>query len=340
MAGEDLAVHRRMSVALLAGAAGVAAILVGTAVLTDVTATWRVVLVLAGLVGSYLAVDAVAARAVGRRVDTLTALAGVWLVVIVTAAVFADLLPLSESRDIAAALQQRPLQRPDLFSEHPLGTDRQALDLLGQVIYGARVSLQVSVGAVALGMAVGATLGVLAGYYRGWLGAVVALITDTILGFPPIILLLALVTILDPSVRNLVIGLAVLGIPTYVRLARAHTLAHCEHEYVLAARAMGARHRRIIWREIVPNVVMPLLSYAFVIVAVLIIAEASLSFLGLGIQRPEPSWGNMIAAGQSDFQRHPHTVFVPGIAIFATVYALNLVGEKAQRRWDPGREAT
>ena len=135
------------------------------------------------------------------------------------------------------------------------------------------------------------------------------------------------------------LALAAIGIPTYVRLARANTMVFAEREFVLAARSLGSRDRRVIFRELVPNVALPILSYAFIIIAVLIVAEASLSFLGLGIQRPDPTWGNMIAAGQDDFDKHPHLVFAPGITMFLTVFSLNRVGEKARQIWDP-REST
>jgi peptide/nickel transport system permease protein len=112
-----------------------------------------------------------------------------------------------------------------------------------------------------------------------------------------------------------------------------------QREFVLAARALGGRNRRIIFRELLPNVALPLVSYGFIVVAALIVAEASLSFLGLSIQRPTPTWGNMIAAGQADFDKHPHLVFIPGTVLFITVFALNKVGDKARRLWDPRKSS-
>ena len=197
------------------------------------------------------------------------------------------------------------------------------------------MSLQVSLGALAIGIAAGGIIGVIAGYFSRKLDTVIGVITDSILSVPPLILLLVLVTVLEPSPLNMSLTLAAVGVPTYIRLARANTLVFAQREFVLAARAMGASRKRIVFRELVPNVALPLLSYAFIIVAVLIVAEASLSFLGIGIQRPEPTWGNMIAAGQDDFDRHPHLVFIPGIVMFLTVFALNRIGEKARELWDP-----
>jgi peptide/nickel transport system permease protein len=155
------------------------------------------------------------------------------------------------------------------------------------------------------------------------------------LAFPPLLLLLAMVAVLQPNVRNVTIGLAVLVIPTYIRLVRANTIRFAQREFVTAAKAIGASNRRIILRELLPNVLLPVLSYGFLIIAVLIVAEASLSFLGLSIQRPNPTWGNLIAAGQNDFDHNPHLVFAPGLVLFITVFALNQVGDQLRRWWEP-----
>jgi peptide/nickel transport system permease protein len=268
--------------------------------------------------------------------------AGLWLAIfwiglVVVAAVFADLLPVAESRDASKALTEPILRRPDLFSRHPFGTDRQGLDILGGVIYGARISLEVSLGAVAIGVTIGGITGVVAGFFRGRTDFVASFVADSVLAFPPLILLLAVVAAVRPNARNIAFALAVITIPTLIRLARANTLALAQREFVLSARAMGATSRRIVLRELVPNVVRPLLSYGFLIVAVLIVAEASLSFLGVGIQRPTPTWGNMIAAGQENFEEDPHLVFMPGMVMFATVFAINRVSDRARRLWDSDR---
>jgi peptide/nickel transport system permease protein len=307
-------------------------------VLEDMTALPRVAIVLAGLAVAYVGLDRVLRSVFGRRVETDLWLAVIWVVAVVVAAVLADVLPLKEAQDASQTFGEPVRARPDLFSAHPLGTDSFGLDLLGGVIYGARLSLQISFGAVAIGLVIGGLIGVCAGYFRGWFDSVAGILTDSMLAFPPLILLIALMVAVQPTVPNLVAALALLGIPTYIRLARANTLTLAQREFVTAARAMGARSGRIILRELVPNVALPLLSYAFIIVAVLIVAEGSLSFLGLSIPRPRPTWGNMINAGAKDLDKHPHLVFVPATVMFLTVFALNRIGDKARKLWDP-REA-
>jgi peptide/nickel transport system permease protein len=328
--------HRRL-VAPAGLVAGTALVVAGTLVLDNSAGAWRPVTVLAGVLVLLAGLDSALKLAFGERVRTGVWLAVGWLGIVVAAAILADVLPLAEAKDASVTIFDPPLARPDLLSEHPLGTDRQSLDLLGGVVHGARVSLTVGIGAVAVGLVVGGLVGMLAGYYRGRVEAVVNLLTDTLIAFPPLILLMGLVAVLDPSVRNVTIGLAVLSIPIYVRLAKANTLVFAQRDFVLMARAMGGRDRRILFREILPNVLPSLISYGFVVIAVLIVAEASLSYLGLSVQRPNPTWGNLIAAGEEDFDRHPHLVFAPGAVLFLTVFALNRVGEAARDLWDPRR---
>lgn len=330
---------RRRVNRLIAGLAGIAIgvvlVIAGTMVFQDETAVVRVGLVLAGLGGVYLGADRLGRYLFGEQFETALWFSVVWLSIVGLAAITADWLPLSESKDVSETLLTPTLLRPDIFSEHPLGTDRQGLDILGGVVYGARVSLIVSLGAVLIGMIVGGVVGLVAGYFRGKAEAFVNLLTDSMLAFPPLILLLGMVAVLEPSVRNVTIALGLLGIPTYIRLSRANTMVFAQREFVLSARALGARNRRIIFRELLPNVALPVVSYGFIVVGALIVAEASLSFLGLSIRRPNPTWGNMIAAGQTDFDRHPHLVFAPGMVLFMTVFALNRVGDKARKLWDP-----
>lgn len=269
-------------------------------------------------------------------VDLIFVLSVTWLLLIVGAAAFAPLLPLGDHNDVSASLLEPIYEPPALGSEHPLGTNNYGLDLLSRAIYGARTSLSISLLAVLIGTVLGGSIGVVAGYVRGATDSTISIFTNSLLSVPPLILLITLSTVLDPKVRNIAFALALLTIPSMVRLARANTISFAQREFVLAARAMGATRLRIMMRELVPNVLLPVLSMAVVLISVLIVAEASLSFLGLGIQAPDPTWGNMIAEGQGDvMQDHPFVVLVPGAFLFLTVFSFNLLGEKAQKRWDP-----
>lgn len=271
----------------------------------------------------------------GDRFDLTGWLCIIWLALLLFAAVFAPLLPFSEATDISKTITSPSLSPPDPFTAHPLGTNNFGLDLLGRVVYGARVSLVVAVGAVAIGTVVGGVLGILAGFFRRTTDTVIGISTNTILAVPPLILLIALATVLETNLRNIAFALSILAAPSMVRMARASTLTFAQREFVLAARAMGASRMRLMARELFPNVLLPLLSYGMVMISVLIVAEASLSFLGLGVQPPRPSWGNMIAEAEGDvLTRAPFIALVPGGALFLTVFSFNLLGEKARQRFD------
>lgn len=265
-----------------------------------------------------------------------TILALVWTAVIVVGALIVDFLPLAEARDPQFALTTPSMLPPDLGSDHPLGTDGQGLDVLGGLLYGARVSLVVGLGGVLIGALIGGAMGLVAGYRGGWVDRVVSILTDTLLAFPSLILLIAIVTVLDPTLMNVTFALGVMVVPSFARLVRANAMSFAGREFVTAARSLGAGELRIMFREVAPNIVQAVFAYSFMLVAVLIVAEASLSYLGLSIPRPEPTWGNMIAAGQSDFQRYPYLVGVPAVVLFLTVLSFNQLGEAAGRKWSPG----
>lgn len=265
-----------------------------------------------------------------------TALAIGWTLLVLLGALVVDFLPLSEARDPSLALTTPSMLPPDLFSAHPFGTDGQGLDVLGGLLYGARVSLVVGIGGVVIGALIGGALGLLAGYRGGWTDRVVSILTDTLLAFPSLILLIAIITVLDPTLINVTMALGIMVVPAYARLVRANAMSFAGREFVTAARSLGAGELRIMLREVTPNIVQPIFSYSFMLIAVLIVAEASLSYLGLSIPRPEPTWGNMISAGQSDFQRHPLLVGIPAVVLFLTVLSFNQIGEAAGRKWSPG----
>lgn len=217
-----------------------------------------------------------------------------------------------------------------------LGTDTVGRSHLSRVIYGARVSLAISVLAVALGLIVGGVLGMLAGFHRGPLERVINVMIDSLLAFPSLVFLLAVTAMFEPSFKVLVVSLGILSMPTFARLARASTLAVVRQDFVLAAKGIGDANRWIIFREVMPNVLTPVVSYAFIVTGAMMVAEGSLSFLGLGVPPPRPSWGGMIAAGRPRFETSPWLVFVPAITLFLTVFALTVVGDWARQRAEGG----
>ena len=294
-----------------------------------------------GLAGVGLAVVMAGGARIGRTLwgpdfDLTYWLALAWLILIVAAAIAAPILPLAEHKDVSATLAEPAFATPDLTSAHPLGTNAFGLDLLARSIYGARSSLVIALSASVVGTIVGSVIGLVAGYFQKGLDRTVGIFTNALLAVPPLILLIALATVLDPNLRNISLSLALLTIPGMVRMSRATTMSFANREFVVAARTMGATSTRIMTRELLPNVLLPVLSLALVMISVLIVAESSLSFLGLGIQPPDPTWGNMIAEGEGQvFEQYPHIVLVPGVFLFLTVVSLNLVGERARQAPGP-----
>ncbi|WP_018501365.1 ABC transporter permease [Parafrankia discariae] len=277
------------------------------------------------------ALDAPIVPVVRKPRSILVYLAYAWLIAVIALAALADVLPLA-SYSIPIG---KPRLGPDFSSfDLWLGTDQQGRSILSRCVYGARVSLLVGTVAGLIGAVLGTLLGMLAGYLGGAVDWIIRLITDAMLAFPPLILLLALSSILTPSVRTLLVGLTLLIVPTFVRLALANTLAWSSREFVTAARNMGAGHARILVKEILPNLLPPLGAFLPVVMAALIVAEGSLSFLGMGIPPPQPSWGGMISDGKEAIADSPHMVLVPAIVIFFTVFALNQAGDHLRSRFD------
>lgn len=274
---------------------------------------------------------ALAAGRPRRRSGVALWLAVLWLLAIVLAAVLAGILPI---KGYGEADFNHIRQGPGLRWPEPLGTDALGRSELSRVIYGARVSLAVGFLSVAIGFVVGTSLGIIAGYFRGKVEAVINIVTDTLLAIPPLVLLLGITVVLTPSLRNLVVGLAVLGTPTFTRLARASTLTVSRREFVAAAQILGAPRWRVVLREITPNVLLPVGSFCAEIIGVFIVAESSLSFLNLGVPPPQPTWGGMIAEGYPDLSTAPALTFVPTVALFLTVFSFKIVGDRLRSRLD------
>jgi peptide/nickel transport system permease protein len=218
---------------------------------------------------------------------------------------------------------------------HLLGTDNVGRDVLSRVIWGARVSLLAGFVSVALAVLAGSLLGLAAGYSGGRMDGLVMRVMDAVLSFPPLVLALALGAVLGAGLTGVLLALGVVYTPAFARLMRGQVLTIAARDYVDAARALGASGWRVAARHVVPNAINPIIVQASLSVAFAILAEASLSFLGLGIQPPEASWGSMINAGRGYLQQAPWIVFGPGAALFVTVVGLNFVGDAVRDALDP-----
>jgi peptide/nickel transport system permease protein len=218
---------------------------------------------------------------------------------------------------------------------HPFGTDDLGRDGLSRVVWGARISMQAGVFSILLAMLVGVPIGLCAGYYRGALDQVIMRLTDAWLAFPFLILAIGLVTILGPSLTNATLAIGLGATPTYIRLTRGLVLSISQEDYVNGARALGAGDRRVMARHILPNIVSAILVQATVAVPTAIIAEAVLSFLGLGVQPPAPSWGTMLNAAQQFLEQAPWMAYWPGLAIFLLALSFNLAGDGLRDVLDP-----
>jgi peptide/nickel transport system permease protein len=220
-------------------------------------------------------------------------------------------------------------------SQHLLGTDELGRDILSRIIWGARASMQAGVLATALAMAIALPIGLVAGYYRGWVDPVISRLTDVLLAFPFLILAVGLAAILGPSLLNATLALGIGAAPVLIRVARGETLALREEDYVRAAVANGASDVVILFRHIVPNMASTLLVQGTVTIPMAIIGEAVLSFLGLGVQPPTPSWGVMLAEAQSYLSQAPRLAVYPGLAIFLCSLSFNLLGDGLRDVLDP-----
>jgi peptide/nickel transport system permease protein len=234
--------------------------------------------------------------------------------------------------------------RLDLFQtnagpswDHPLGTDSFGRDILARLIYGGRVSLSVGLVAVGIYTAIGIVFGALSGYYGGLLDSIIMRFTDTVMSFPTMILIIMVVALLGPSIYNVMLVIGLLGWPSTARLVRAEFLSLRDREFAVAARMVGVRDAQLILRHLLPNALYPVIVSATLGVAGAILTEAGLSFLGLGVQQPTPSWGNMLNEAQhlSVLQRYPWQWLPPGLAIAVAVLAINFVGDGLRDAVDP-----
>ncbi|AWE08727.1 peptide ABC transporter permease [Lysinibacillus sp. 2017] len=220
-------------------------------------------------------------------------------------------------------------------SKHWFGTDDLGRDIFSRILYGASISLIVGFSAVILSVIAGSFLGVIAGYYGRWVDTIISRVFDIMLAFPSILLAIAVVSILGPSLQNALLAIAIINVPTFGRLIRSRVLMIKEEEYILAAKAIGMKNARILWKHILPNSMTPVIVQGTLAIATAIIEAASLGFLGLGAQAPQAEWGKMLADARIFFINAPWAMIFPGIAIMLTVVGFNLMGDGLRDALDP-----
>ena len=257
-----------------------------------------------------------------------------YLAVLAFAAVFADILPIKDPAETFAGTSK---QGPSLT--HWFGNDGVGRDVFSRVIYGAQVSLVISTVGTVLALVIGGLLGMVSGYYSGRVDRWLTATMNASLVIPPLILFLALVLFLDSEARRrifiLVFTFVLLSIAPIARVVRAATLSVANQDFVLAAKTLGARDGRVLFREVLPNVAPSLVSFSLIIMAGLIVVEGSVAFLGLSVPPPTPTWGDMINKGRTNLDVAAHISLMPAIVMFVTVLALNFVGDKLQQYFEP-----
>jgi peptide/nickel transport system permease protein len=253
-----------------------------------------------------------------------------WISLIAFLAVFADFLPFvkSYSDRFPGAFKKAPSM------DHWFGTNKISQDIFSRTVYGARISLLIAATSIVVGLLVAGGLGMVAGYYRGRVDALISSGVDVLLAFPPLVLTLAITTFESRTAAWVIVSLTILSIPPLTRVVRANTIVYAQREFVTAARSLGATDRRILIREILPNVVPAMVSFALTGMAVLIVAEGALSYLGQSVQPPLPTWGFLIADGSKNLRDAWWISMLPSIVMFLTILSFNMIGDHLSRRFD------
>jgi peptide/nickel transport system permease protein len=255
------------------------------------------------------------------------------LIIVLLVAFTAALAPLLAPADPAVQHLEDKRMAPN--GDYLLGADEFGRDILSRIIYGSRVALFVALVAVAIAMALGVSIGVVAGFAGGWLDSVIMRIADVMLAFPYLLLAIALVAALGPGIENTTLAVGIWATPSFVRVTRSQVLGIKYREFVTAARATGVPTLRLVLRYVLPNAIPPIIVFATLYMANAILLEAALSFLGLGVQPPQPSWGLMVADGRDYLRVAPHIATFPGIAIMIAVLGFNLMGDGLRDALDP-----
>jgi peptide/nickel transport system permease protein len=256
-----------------------------------------------------------------------------WIALTVLAAIFANLLPLQNPDFQTASINAGP------SAAHYFGTDDLGRDIFSRIVFGSRVSLIVGFGAIAIGLAIGGTLGMISAYRRGTVDTVVNTASYVLLAFPALVAVIAIVTFWGHSLWKITIVIGIASIPLVFRIVRAATLSYATRDFVIAARTLGATDRRILVKEILPNILPTIISFSLIGLATVIVLEGSLAFLGLSIPGPTPSWGNMLNESRLGLnnipgQSNPWLVLFPALAMFLFLLAINLVGDRLRQHFD------
>jgi peptide/nickel transport system permease protein len=279
---------------------------------------------------------AIAPPAAGEaRFGRLRALGGIWLPAFLVAAILflCFLWPIIGPVPPPTGGSILNSNLPSFSPGHLLGTDATGNDEWSRLLYGGRASLEVALAVTAIGLVIGGLLGAFAGYVGGWRDDVIMRILDVFIAFPALVLAVAIAERLGPSQLHAIYALSFFSIPALARIARAATLRVREQNYIVAAGLSGTGHLRTLLRHVMPNILPELLTFALLGMGIIVVLEGALSFLGLGIPPPAPSWGNMIAAGQGILSAQPKFTMLPSLALFITVFSLNLLGESLRARW-------
>ena len=264
-----------------------------------------------------------------RRRGLPLTLAFTWVGVLVFLSLFVQWLPLHSPTTPAGLFNTGPNWSSEFF-----GFDGIGRSTLSRIAYGARVSLGIALGSTLIAMTVGGLLGLATVYFRNWVTEIVDTLTNIVLAVPPLLLLLAIVLALRPTMPVLIGALSLVFIPAFLRLTRVNARVQMSKEYVLAADLMGASGFRLIFKEVVPNTIPPILSYAAIVLPSIVITEGALSYLGYGVQPPTPSWGAMIAQAQPQLATAPWPAIIPCLVLFATVFSLNVIGDWTRVKFD------
>ncbi|MBM6382819.1 nickel transporter permease [Paenibacillus sp. ACRRY] len=283
-------------------------------------------------------IEAVSARASGPwreawRTFRRNRLALAGLIIIVFFILLAFLAPYISPYDYKEQVLTDRLQAPS--AEHWFGTDDLGRDVFSRVLHGARISLWVGFFSVIGSIIAGALLGLVAGYYGKWADMLISRLFDILLAFPGILLAIAIVAILGPSLQNALLAIAIVNIPTYGRLVRSRVLSLRQEEFITSARTLGANNMRILFRHILPNSLTPLIVQGTLGIGTAIIEAAALGFLGMGAQPPDPEWGKMLSDSRQFLQKAPWTLIFPGLSIMLTVLGFNLLGDGLRDTLDP-----